>query len=150
MTLQRNAIRVVDEQFILGQNRQRDAMGWILNKIAKSYNDIDRIHYFNLQNTRGLTWPDLGANARSGKCQVNPPPSNQDPKPKPTCDIDDYGLLGADDDGGQTRDYPYPGSSGRAQPNAPRWAFCLARDRLTKPEVILKPKRVPSAKYPCN
>jgi hypothetical protein len=125
-----------DKVLRVGMARQRNAMAFLMRKIAGKYSRISRIYFYNLRNAAGLAYPQFGPNASSGNCRPTPRTN------APWCDRDDYGLVGSDHDG----QFPYyrtmPNSSGFSNPGQRRWAFCLMSDTGNRVRNVQRPKRI--------
>ncbi len=140
-----------DRMLLMGMASQRSALGFLLSKLAKDFPAIKRIYYLRLRAGTGRVYPaENGLPAtRDGECEIERPPADA---PRPWCPKNDYGLVGADDDGTYEFDHFLPRSAGRSAPNQRRLAFCLFRDRNTRQgrNNIRNPERLKSCGAPAS
>jgi hypothetical protein len=120
---------------------------------AKDFPAIKRIYYLRLRAGTGRVYPEDKENGlpatRNGECEIKRPPPDS---PRPWCPKNDYGLVGADDDGTYEFGHFLPRWAGRSSPNQRRLALCLFRDRDTRQGRfnIKNPERLKSCGAPAS
>lgn len=140
-----------DRFFLMGMANQRSSLAFLLSKLAKDFPAIKRIYYLRLRAGTGRVYPEENGlpATRNGECEIKRPPPES---PRPWCPKNDYGLVGADDDGTYEFDHFLPRWAGRSSPNQRRLAFCLFRDRDTRQGRfnIKNPERLKSCGAPAS